>query len=519
MNNIKNDFKLSVLIFILTAALSIFYINNLYMFTMDDSYISFRYATNLANFNGLVFNSNELPRSEGITSPFYAGILSVFTYVGFDLELSAKVFGVICMLGVMIVLFKFALLLNKQLQLNNPYVLTLSALGVFYYGVDAYVVSNSLTGMETMLGAFLLILLLYLEVNIILLRIDSRFIGFLFALISVLIPLVRPELTLSVLVLHVVNLFFFKEHRKKFVFAFILFMLIGTVYFIWRYNYFEHFLPLPFYIKQGGSGFFGVGISSRFLYHYSAYIVLIVSGVFLIKNTDKTLNKILATLLFIFSLQFMYYLSIRHIMGFGFRYFQPIMPLAIILVSVASSLLLNLAYKKVKTFSLIIVFLFLLISAAIGYQSLLQAKTDYLSEMSEGIGNTKEVARAFASSTQEYTVAMNDCGAFPYLTMWKIVDLAGLNNRNIALDRSSQMKQSEIQKNDVDIVFLVAKNTKDELYGYEGLKKFDVENMGYSLKGSIEINEHYFWLMYMKNGKDYKGLLNMLIRKKIIEVR
>lgn len=40
----------------------------LFHYTLDDSYITFRYAPNLAAGHGLVLNPGEYPRAEGITS-------------------------------------------------------------------------------------------------------------------------------------------------------------------------------------------------------------------------------------------------------------------------------------------------------------------------------------------------------------------------------------------------------------------------------------------------------------------
>src|ERR1700687_589015 len=67
----------------------------LFPYTLDDSYITFRYAANLAAGHGLVFNPGEYPRAEGITSPLYAGSLALAALPGFDVPRVAKVSGLL----------------------------------------------------------------------------------------------------------------------------------------------------------------------------------------------------------------------------------------------------------------------------------------------------------------------------------------------------------------------------------------------------------------------------------------
>ncbi|HEX9725550.1 MAG TPA: hypothetical protein VGC53_14820, partial [Vicinamibacteria bacterium] len=54
---------------------------------VDDTYIFLRYAENLANGNGLVFNLGE--RVEGYTSPLWVLLLGLFSRLGLDLALTS----------------------------------------------------------------------------------------------------------------------------------------------------------------------------------------------------------------------------------------------------------------------------------------------------------------------------------------------------------------------------------------------------------------------------------------------
>src|SRR5690606_7995023 len=60
-------------------------------FTVDDAYISYRYARNFANGLGLVYNLGE--PIEGYTNFLWTVILAGAAKVGFDLDVAAKVLG------------------------------------------------------------------------------------------------------------------------------------------------------------------------------------------------------------------------------------------------------------------------------------------------------------------------------------------------------------------------------------------------------------------------------------------
>src|SRR5690606_24833666 len=66
-------------------------------FTIDDSYISFRYARNLARGLGLVYNPGEA--IEGYTNFLWAVVLAGGIRMGLDPHLVAKVLGAAAALG------------------------------------------------------------------------------------------------------------------------------------------------------------------------------------------------------------------------------------------------------------------------------------------------------------------------------------------------------------------------------------------------------------------------------------
>lgn len=75
-------------------------------FTIDDAYISYRYARNLARGLGLVYNPGE--RIEGYTNFLWTVLLAGAIRLGFDADVFAKVAGALCALGALGVTYALA---------------------------------------------------------------------------------------------------------------------------------------------------------------------------------------------------------------------------------------------------------------------------------------------------------------------------------------------------------------------------------------------------------------------------
>ncbi len=85
--------------FVLPAALCAFYMARVWPFTVDDAYISYRYARNLARGLGLVYNPGE--RVEGYTNFLWTVVLAGGIRLGIDPNLLAKILGAASALAAM----------------------------------------------------------------------------------------------------------------------------------------------------------------------------------------------------------------------------------------------------------------------------------------------------------------------------------------------------------------------------------------------------------------------------------
>jgi len=209
---------------------------------LDDAFIAFRYAQNLARGAGLVFNPEE--RVWGFTSPAHTLLLSGLAAVGIAPPVAASVIYCVLLGGSAAVWWE---LLRDRLHTVSR--LALGALLVTIPETLAYV------GLETSLLVFLQSLFLLL-----LLRGRPRT-G---ALVGSLACLTRPDaalLVVPVLLLH-------RPTRNARCFA--LFAAPGALWLSFTALYYGDVLPQTFHAKQGGTGLAA--------YFVQSYLIMSRSG-------------------------------------------------------------------------------------------------------------------------------------------------------------------------------------------------------------------------------------------------
>jgi arabinofuranosyltransferase len=208
-----------------------------YNFISDDSFITLRYARNLVQGEGLVFNPGE--RVEGFTSMLWTLLLSLCGLIGIDLLAAARILGVVAGLTTIILTYRLFHALNgSEVQ---------SVLGLFaplMLAVNGAFACWAGSGMETALfvcltmGSYLMVL-------------EERWV-FATVLTSACI-LTRPE---GMLVFGLLFLFQFIRawgDKKRLWLGWLLACGItasGLVAF--RLFYFQDWLPNTFYAKTGG---------------------------------------------------------------------------------------------------------------------------------------------------------------------------------------------------------------------------------------------------------------------------
>ena len=130
---------------ILVRGLLVYYSNH----TADDSFITFRYAENIASGKGFVYNEGE--RVLGTTTPLYTLLLALLVKLGLPIVWVARIIniGADCLTGILIFL------------LLRRFKLVVATFAAFFYVLFPRVIVWSVTGMETSLYVFFIVASLY----------------------------------------------------------------------------------------------------------------------------------------------------------------------------------------------------------------------------------------------------------------------------------------------------------------------------------------------------------------------
>ena len=212
----------------------------------DDSYISFRYAENLANGHGLTFNEGERP-VEGYSNFLWILLCVLFYKIGLSLPVFVPFFG--AFVAVCAVVLLWAVLGRRQLQplqLLFP-LLILASSGPF--------VMYAVSGMEMPLYALLFLLSLFWLDGVF--ETGGRGTYVALAVTGVLLSLCRPEGIVAFPVIALMLIRFLKNgppsgSRRNLVIATVVFLLAVIAYNVWRVSYFGEWFPTPFLSKAGG---------------------------------------------------------------------------------------------------------------------------------------------------------------------------------------------------------------------------------------------------------------------------
>lgn len=213
----------------------------------DDSFISFRYAHNLARGHGLVFNPGE--RVEGYTNFLWTMLMAGAIAVGADVVMISKVAAAVAGIATLWLAFH----LGRQ-ELDSRWS------GAVIAGMLAMTASfarYAVSGMETLLYGMLVMLGLYLYLH----SLKANTIPFVAGIVLALAAMTRPEgaLIYGIVTLHFILILWLRPHptRKRLVYLSGWLAGYGVVYapyFAWRYAYYGYLLPNTFYAKVGQPG-------------------------------------------------------------------------------------------------------------------------------------------------------------------------------------------------------------------------------------------------------------------------
>lgn len=369
----------------------------------EDAYILFIYVENFVNGYGITyFPGGE--HIEGATDFLWLILLSLLNKVGFNVGTSAVLLNSI---GVFLITF----LLNRHIMKNNDLlILTIfSFLWIFSYQLIAAVGGFSV---------FLYMALILL--NFVLIQ-EKKY--YLFTpYISIAIALFRPDGVIIAIGFTIIGIIeSYKSNELKLYFKhLILPIIIGIIYFVWRYNYFNNLLPLPLYVKSASKGLNGLGTNYKWIVK-SLYILLpLIVLVYLTKEIKKYLYFSLPIILLFLAL-----LTATQSQNVGFRFQAPIyIVIYYILVVLIIKYFKNENLKNQKLFSFLIIYIiFLVVFSLKQFYSTTKSitKFNYINQFPLALNKVLP---------ENITIALTEAGRIAYWNQnknLKIIDLVGLN--------------------------------------------------------------------------------------------
>lgn len=376
-------------------------------FTVDDAYISFRYAANLVAGHGLVYNPGEA--IEGYTNFLWTLIVAAGLPLGIDAHVSSKAVGALAAMGTLAVVYR----LSRRLQ---PY-------GAFPCVATWLLASSSTSatwavfGLETGLFQFLVILgttMMFEE--------SDRHRAFpASGLVFALAGLTRPEapMFLGLPMLLLGRGMFARQNLVRGA----LFVLPIAAHMLWRHGYYGSWTPATLSAKTGDlksqwKG--GRGYVLAWLEHAGPVMVMWCYGVGLAISRR---SREAMTLALVFVAVALYVALVGGDWMSYYRFMAPAEPYAFVLVCAAVRSLVQTRDRA----ALIGLGLFLTWTAAHRHYDFEAARKKFVKEEKRFWDNTAgQVADWLIVHGRPGRVAIGDIGYVGWRTNYPILDLLGL---------------------------------------------------------------------------------------------
>ncbi|MCP4705521.1 MAG: hypothetical protein GY865_13050 [candidate division Zixibacteria bacterium] len=305
----------------------------------DDAFISFRYAKNLINGNGLVFNVGEVV--EGYTNFLWTILIAGAMFIGLEPILFTQAVSFISYVIVFLLLIYISIKISNQSK-SKTIVLPVAALAIIVqYDSQVWATSGLETYWVTALVTSAFAILIFAE---------SKKTFLMAGVVLTLAVLTRPD----AMIFYMMAIpYIFLQNKKpipNLIYYLIPLVIIYIPYWIIRYSYYGYPFPNTYYAKSADLSWYSQGFIYFWTYiktYYSLILLLPAVAFIAIRLLDrlKTKKSISGTkfrlwlLSILFIVPYIFYV-IRIGGDFMFaRFFIPITPICFILLeSVLSSL-------------------------------------------------------------------------------------------------------------------------------------------------------------------------------------
>ena len=454
--------------------------------TVDDAYITYRYASNLAHFGAPVWNLGEPHPAEGYTSFLWMVLMTVPHLFHFGAVVFSKVLGVACTCAT---IFVSAWLASTLCRSTRPFIRWLTAvLAVPIFVASPAVAIHAVSGMETALYTFLATALLLTALLLQQTPASSppkQGLVNAFFILGLLLVLTRPEGSLLVLAASGTLLLGKRSsasvsapsYGRRFVLSGLgLFLLPATAFLFWRMSYYHHIFPLSFFVKVAAPSSRAHFDGARELLAFLREIFLAqpVFGMSLVVATVKVWRTAAPALVALLA-HVAFFAIPKPIMAFEWRFLFPVLPFLAGLSAVGLVALLEwmgdrLQSKATDTIASSRATGVLSVGAvavALQVWMTLPNSARHLADFaaygsamnSAHIPLGKALRRIGGKNPSQHFLATGEAGAIPYYSGWRTTDIFGLNDVLIATSHVRDM-HSVLAANPEIVVLVSSSPTK-----------------------------------------------------------
>jgi arabinofuranosyltransferase len=386
-----------------------------YAYTVDDAFITFRYARNLVAGLGPVFNPGE--RVEGYTTFLWMLLMSAGLTLGIDPVVLSKVLGLVCGLATIGVTMAIA-----RYTSDRPW--RVAILAGLLLGASVDLALNSVTGLETAFFTLLVTAAIARQMH------EEQGEGWpISSLLFGLAALTRPEgLALGGLS-WLYQLVRKREHLGRALLRGLPFFILVGIHFVWRYSYYGELLPNTYYAKSiplVPKLVVGLLYVARFFVNYG--LIFPVAWFFALRQGNRRLRYLL----------YMSAIAVAIVIWEGGdwmqrnRFLVPILPLfCLITADVLSTLYDQIAAhsRRLAQGLAVLVAIIYLASNAAGMPYLHL----YTSLRARGYQEAHLRLAKWLDETlpADESVALMDIGVVGYYTDLRIIDVTGLTDKTI----------------------------------------------------------------------------------------
>ena len=401
-------------------------------FTVDDTFISLRYAEHVARGIGPTWNEHG-PRAEGYTSPLWIAVLATAAWVAPDLELAAKALSVLAALGAIAVTGALAWSLCARREPGERAVA--AGLAVLTIGAAPATAIHAVSGMETAL-AMLLAAGYALAISELLRVSDgAHALGPRCAVaagLGLALSLTRPEANLVVALTSLLVLAQLPcVARRRFAVAVLaLHAVPGALYFAWRVDYYGQLLPLPFYVKAVMPGAVLPGAAEALAFARASWVERIDVGIAVVVAVVALRGRALVLAIPALALWLFWFVP-AHEMGYDFRYFQPLLP-PLIALAAAGAITIREGTGKAAVMIPAIAIAGSILAPAPWLARSIEEKRGYAAGIARAHAPIGHALGSIRSEVRRPVLASLDAGAIAFHSRWEVIDTWGLNDAIIA---------------------------------------------------------------------------------------